>query len=77
MLRIPTVRTSIVIRKRRLEAFESHVGAAHDGLPHVIETVDHVPMVIIWDLVTGCQARVCLDDSELLLLVISYTATLT
>ncbi len=65
MLGIPTIGPAIVVRERRLQALEGHVGAAHDGLPHVVEAVDHVPVVVVWDLVAGRQARVCLCDGEL------------
>ena len=69
MLRVPTVGATIVVGEGRLQTFQSHVGAAHDSLPHVVEAVDHVPVVVIGYLVAGGQAWVSLNDSELFLLL--------
>ena len=44
---------------------ERDVGAAHDGLPHVIEAVNHVPVVVVWDGEVGLEAGICLHDGEL------------
>jgi len=44
--------------------FERNVCAAHDGLPHVVEAVDHVPVVVVRDGVVGFEARVGLHDGE-------------
>jgi hypothetical protein len=46
-------------------ALERNVGAAQDGLAHVVEAVQHVPVVVVRDRVARRQARVCLDDGEL------------
>jgi hypothetical protein len=45
-------------------ALEGRVGGAGDGLSHVGDAVDHVPMVVVWDGVTRRQARVRLGDGE-------------
>ena len=65
MLRIPPVRAAIVVGKRRLVALERHVGTAQDGLPHIINTVDHMPMVVIRDWVARFDPRVGLGNGEL------------
>lgn len=62
MLTIPPIAPPIVIRKRGLQALETHIRAAHDSLPHVIEAVNHVPMVVFLQLVTGRHATVDCDD---------------
>jgi hypothetical protein len=58
MLTIPAITATIVIGKRRLQALEGHIGTAHDGLAHVIEAMDHVPVVVFFEGVARCEARV-------------------
>ncbi len=65
MLRIPAIAPAIIIRKRRLVPFQRDIRAAHDGLPHVVEAVDHVPVVVVRDGVVGFQTGVGLGDCEL------------
>ena len=62
MLRVPSVRPSVVVRERRLEPLEGRVGRAHDGLPQVGEAVDHVPVVILRQGNVALQPGVDLDD---------------
>lgn len=62
MLTIPSITTAIMIRKCRLEAFQRHVRAAHNCLTHVIKAVDHVPVVVLFELVAGCHAAVDGND---------------
>ena len=70
MLRIPPVAPAVVIRERGLQALEAHVGAAHDGLAHVVEAVDHVPVVVLGHggdglgRVVRSEHAVDLDDGE-------------
>lgn len=66
MLGIPPVGPAVVVGKGRLVALERNVGAAHDGLAHVVEAVDHVPVVVVRDRVVRLETRVGLDDGELL-----------
>lgn len=47
MLAVPSIRTPIVIGESGLETFKRHVCRTHYGLPHVVEAVDHVPVVIV------------------------------
>lgn len=46
MLAIPAIAAPIVVGKRSLEPFQAHVRAAEDSLTHVVEAVDHVPVVV-------------------------------
>lgn len=64
MLAVPAIAAAVVIWERRLQPFQCHVSAAHDGLPHVIEAVDHVPMVVFRQGGVALEARVGLDDGE-------------
>lgn len=64
MLTIPPITPSIMIRERSLEPLERHIGAAQDGLAHVVEAVDHVPVVVLGQGRVGGEARVDLDDGE-------------
>lgn len=43
-------------------ALEGRVCGADDGLPHVAEAMDHVPVVVVRDLVARLEARVRLHD---------------
>lgn len=65
MLRVPSVRATVVIREGRLQTLESHIGAAHDGLSEVGEAVNHVPVMVVGDLVAGLDTGVGLNDGEL------------
>jgi hypothetical protein len=58
MLTIPPITTSIVIRERRFQAFKRHICAAHDRLAHIVKAVNHMPVVIFFELVAGRQAAV-------------------
>lgn len=62
MLAIPAITAAVVIRERRLQSLESHVCATHDSLAHVVEAMDHVPVVVFLKLVTGCHAGVDGND---------------
>lgn len=48
-----------------LKSLERRVATTHDCLSKVVEAVDHVPVVIIGQLVVGLQARVGLHDGVL------------
>jgi hypothetical protein len=58
MLTIPPITAAIVIRKRRLKALKRHIGTTHNCLPHIIEAMNHVPMVVFFELVARGEARV-------------------
>jgi hypothetical protein len=62
MLAVPSITTSVVIRERSLQPLKTHIRTAHDGLTHVVEAVNHVPMVILFELVAGGHAGVDGDD---------------
>ena len=62
MLTIPAITAAIMIRKRRFQPFQTHIRAAHDGLAHVVEAVNHVPVVVFFELVARCHAGVYGDD---------------
>lgn len=65
MRRIPAVTSRVVIGKRGGLALERRVSGAQHGLSHVGDTVDHMPVVILWNFMPGRQARVGLGDGEL------------
>jgi hypothetical protein len=65
MLGIPAIGTRVVIGESGCVALNGSIGGAENGLTHVAEAVDHVPMVIVRDSVARLQARVGLDDSPL------------
>lgn len=52
---IPAVTPGVIIRERGSLALECRVGGAQHGLSHVGDAVDHVPMVVLGDLMTGRQ----------------------
>jgi hypothetical protein len=58
MLTIPPITPTIVIRKRRFQTFKRHICTTHNGLPHVIEAVDHVPVIIFFEFVARGEAGV-------------------
>lgn len=62
MLTIPPIAPPIMIRKRRFQPLKRHVSTAHDGLAHVIEAMDHVPVMIFFERVVGRDAAVDGDD---------------
>lgn len=62
MLTIPSIASTVVIRKRSLKALKTHIGTTHDCLTKVIEAVDHVPVVILLKLVAGRHAGVDSND---------------
>lgn len=62
MLTIPPIAPAIMVRKRRLEAFKRHICAAQNRLAHVIEAMDHVPVVVVFKRVVGREAGVDGDD---------------
>lgn len=62
MLTIPSITSAIVIREGSLQALQRQICAAHDRLPHVVEAVNHVPVVILRQLDVALQARVHFDD---------------
>lgn len=64
MLGIPAIRATVMVWEGMLQTLKRHVGGTHDGLTHVVEAVDHVPMVIIGYLMAGSQAGVRLHDGE-------------
>ena len=65
MLRIPAIRSAIVVWERRLQALERHIGTAHQSLAQVVEAVNHVPVMVVRHLVAGCHGRVCRRHDEL------------
>lgn len=62
MLTIPAIAAAIMIGERRLQSLEGHIRAAQDSLAHVIEAVDHVPVVVVFEGVVGREARVDGDN---------------
>lgn len=62
MLGIPAVRSRVVVGKGGGLALEGRVGGAEDGLAHVAEAVDHVPVVVVGDLVARLEAGVGLHN---------------
>jgi hypothetical protein len=70
VLAIPTVAAAIVVGERSLQTFQAHVRAAQNGLAHVVEAVDHVPVVIfrhgcdVPEGVVGGHGGVNFHDSE-------------
>lgn len=54
-----------MVGEGRLKSLQGDIGAAHDCLPHVVETVDHVPVVIVGDGMIGFETGVGLDHCEL------------
>lgn len=58
MLTIPPIAPAIMIWKRRLQALETHICRAHNRLAQIVKAVDHVPVVVFFELVAGCEARV-------------------
>jgi hypothetical protein len=58
MLTIPPITAAIVIRKRRLKALKRHIGTTHNCLPHIIKAMNHVPVVVFFELVARGEARV-------------------
>lgn len=64
MLAVPPITATIMIRKRRLQALEGQIRRAHDCLPHVIEAVNHVPVVVFRQRMVRLQAAVDFDDGE-------------
>lgn len=53
MRRIPTITARVVVGEGGGLALECRVGGTKHGLAHVGDAVDHVPVVVLWDLVTG------------------------
>jgi hypothetical protein len=62
MLAIPAITPAIVIGEGRLQPFERDISTAHDSLTHVVEAVDHVPVVVLRQGNVALQPRVDLDD---------------
>lgn len=62
MLCVPAIRARVVVRECCGVTLDGCVGGTHDRLSHVAEAVDHVPVVIIWDLVARFESRVRLYD---------------
>ena len=54
VLTIPSIAPAVVIRECCLQPLQAHVRRTHDGLAHVVEAVNHVPMVVLW------QRHICL-----------------
>lgn len=65
MFGVPAVGTAVVVGEGGLVALEGHVGTAQDGLAHVVQAVDHVPVVVVGNGVARLDARVGLGDGEL------------
>lgn len=63
MLAVPSITPSIVVREGSLQALQRQICRAHNRLPHVIETVNHVPMVILRQLDVALQTGVYFDNS--------------
>lgn len=51
--RVPAVTAAVVVGEGGGVALERRVGGAHDGLAHVGDAVDHVPVVVVGDGVAG------------------------
>ena len=65
MFRVPAIGTAVVVGEGRLKSLQGDIGTAHDCLAHVVETVDHVPVVIVGYGMIGFETRVSLDHCEL------------
>lgn len=64
MRRIPTVTARVIVREGGGVALECRVSGAHDGLAHVGDAVNHVPVVVVWNGVAGGEARIGLCHGE-------------
>jgi hypothetical protein len=64
VLRNPAIGTSIVVWEFCLQSFESHVSRTHNGLIHVVEAMDHVPVVIFRQGRIGSKPRVCFNNGK-------------
>ena len=62
MLTIPAITPTVVIGEGRLQALERYISTAHDSLTHVVEAVDHVPVVVLGQTDVALQPGVDLDD---------------
>lgn len=61
---VPAVAARVVVGEGGGVALECGVGGAGDGLAHVGDAVDHVPVVVVRDGVARRQARVGLGHGE-------------
>lgn len=64
MRSIPAVTARVIVREGRGVALERRVGGTHDGLTHVSDAVDHMPVVVVRDRVAGGEARIGLCHGE-------------
>jgi hypothetical protein len=62
VLAVPSITAAVVIGKCCLQTLQRHIRTAHNGLSHIIEAVDHVPVVVLLELVTRCHAAVDRSD---------------
>jgi hypothetical protein len=62
MLAVPSIAAAVVVGECCLQTLQRHIRTAHDGLSHVIEAVDHVPVMVFFELVAGRHAAVDCGD---------------
>ena len=85
MRTIPSITASIPIRKRGFLALQTQIPAAHNRLAHVVEAMDHMPVVVLVEArcvlfrwrkggreTRGCEGGVCLDDGEEAVELVGY-----
>jgi hypothetical protein len=67
---VPTIAAAIVVGECSFQTFQAHVRAAQNGLSHVVEAVDHVPVVVfrhgrdVPERVVGGHSRVDFYNGE-------------
>jgi hypothetical protein len=65
MMGIPSIRAAVVVWEGRLQTLECRVSGTHDSLPHIVEAVNHMPMVIIRNRMTSLETSICLNNGVL------------
>jgi hypothetical protein len=53
-----------MIRKRSLQPLQAHIRTAQNGLPHIIKAMNHMPVMVLFQLVIGLECRVGLHDGK-------------
>lgn len=62
MQAVPAIAPTIMVWERRFQAFQRNVSTTHDGLTHVIEAMDHMPVVIFRERSVARESGVDLHD---------------
>ena len=58
MLTIPPIASAVVVGECSFQPLQRKISRTHDGLTHVVEAVDHMPMVVLGQFGVRCESRV-------------------